>query len=369
MKKRFFLLTALTAFSAAAYLPGEQAGEIKELKWQKEWFSVAPLTDDEAKETPLRVVTILLTRADAAPDAAAMMERYRKEGIPCAIITPDAESDLKQFAAARPHSAIPMAWDKERKVSAKYLDGSRIFPASFVVDGKGIVLWRGESMDLPEMLQNWRAGKFSLKTQQKLAPLLLELESYLRGGRESEIRRLTREIFDLDPANAAALRMRLFMLENSGKAPEAWELLDSQIKLMPALPRLYFTALDIAARHGELREPLRALLPVFSKNVTDPAARDMMAWNLLNAFPEDAGMLGTAAELIANYNEDARSDGELGFHRMVQALIAYRLGRVDQAVTFQKQAAALIRRAGGTGDAEVRLEYYEKVRALQDKIK
>jgi len=299
-----------------------------------------------------------------------MLERFGKDGIPCSLITPDTEADLKHFAASRPASKLSMAWDRDRKLTSDYLDGSRILPLAFVVDAKGIILWRGELMDLPEMLQQWRAGKFSLETQQKLSSLLRELESYLRGGRESDMRRLTSAIFDIDPGNAAALRMRIFTLENAGRSLEAWELLDSQIRKVPALPRLYFTALDIASRNGELRERFRAVLPTFSRHVADPAAKDMMAWNLLNGFPQDAEMLESAAMLIAGQDEAARTDGEVGFHRMIQAMISYRLGRVDQAEQYQKQAVALMHRAGAVNaDATAQLEYYERVRELQKKIK
>jgi hypothetical protein len=135
-----------------------------------------------------------------------------------------------------------------------------IFPAAFLMDESGLILWRGEAVDLPEAAEQQLAGKLDVALQKKTVPMVDKMQQHMRDGNMFKVLSSAREILNIDPANASALRMAVFAADTLNQSTTAWNLTMQVMKKRPDLPRIYFTALDMAMRRAEIRKQLPQLM-------------------------------------------------------------------------------------------------------------
>ena len=363
------LLAAAGTSPLFALRPGENALELNKINWLRGGISLAP-EPDSAAASP-RIVVFVLTRGTTAPETFAMLRNLssRHPGLRTAVITPDPAADAEALLRRINPGSVAFGLDSERAITPQYMAGSLFYPTAFLIASDGRIIWRGEAVDLPEALQSYFAGKLDLKLQTRLSPLLEELQTLIRDSNDIKMRRLTDEILELDPANPAALRIRIFTLENTGRQTDAWQLLTREISRSPQVPRLYFTALDLATRYPVLRPELPAVLKQFASKVTAFDSRNLMAWSLLNALPGDGTALTAAAELCRGLSDAGLSAPETASLHATRALLAYRLGRPDQALAEQQQAIRLLGNRSGTELAAFREReaFYRTVLELRDR--
>ncbi|MBQ7695809.1 MAG: hypothetical protein IJT50_11885 [Lentisphaeria bacterium] len=351
--KRLFLLLLLVlgALDLAALRTGDKAVELPRLKFINGVQTPLALP---LKQNVLRVVTFVLTRARGAEGTVGMLaaiDRGYRGKVRQIVVTPDPESDALSLKDVLRNSGVAFALDSSRRITMQYMAGSLLYPKSFVIDPDGVIIWCGETVDLGEMLQEYFAGTFDRKAEEKIAPMLEELQTLLRETSEPKMRALSNKIFALSPAHPGALRIRLFALENSSRIPQAWELLEERLKAAPRTGRLYFTAIDFISRYAYFRPRLAGVLKNFSAQVKDPGARCAMAWELLRRFQYDLTALESACRLLG---DTPPPGGELRLlWYAAKARTAYLTGDLDGAVKFQKSAS----RPGQGKDPM--LEYFE----------
>ena len=359
MKKiSLFLFVFLAAFQLAALRCGDKAAELPRLKY----ISGRPVKVAAARNADdLRIVTFILTRAGNTGSSVAMLsaldQMYRGK-IFQTIITPDPESDAMTIVPMLKNTNVSLAVDSGRRITMQYMAGSLLYPKSFVIDRSGNIIWAGESIDLSEMLQEFFAGTFDGEKEKKLAPMLEEMQSVLREGNERKMKKLCDRIFEISPAHPGALRMRLFSLENSGRMPAAWDLLEQRITAVPAKGRLYFTAVDFISRYRYFNPKLGQILKNFDRHVKDQTLRTSLAWELLNRFQFDITALVFADRLLGS---EAPAESE--FRRMwyaSRARVACLTGDIEGAIRFQKQCAI-------PGRRDPMLEYFEGAARLRSK--
>ena len=247
-----------------------------------------------------------------------------------------------RLLAAFPEFSLPFGVDEKRTLTAKYMNGSLLYPMAFVIDPEGKVIWNGEAVDLGEMLEAWRTRRFDAALQRRISPQLDELQTLLRANNDRRMKQVTAAILKSDPGNAAALRLRTFALENSGRAGEAWQLILSQIEKRPRLVRLYFSALDLAGRHPELGSRAAEIAERYSKAVNgDPDADNLMSYLLLNRRPEDPAALRAAQQLLRRAVASLPREASPALRASVtttRALLEWRLGRPETAWKLQQEA-------------------------------
>jgi len=350
-------LLALMPISLPALHPGHSAAPLSGIRW----INGNPLDTARQKEAnlpELRAVVFLHCRAVAADDTARMLEKLQRDcggKLKIAIITPDPEADAEAFAARHSSSPAAVGVDHARNITPVYMEGSLLYPQAFLIDRSGKIMWRGEAIDLGEAVKEALNGAVSISREAKISRLMEELQILMRDNRDNYQGRVVQQIFDLDPDNPAALRMRLFTLENTGRSREAKKLIDERINTVPGSARLYFTALDFAARHGAESTDLRRLLTRFNQNITDADTRISMAWLLLERFPMDAAMLKEAAQII----NQVKSNSPAYF--ATRSMLYFRTGRIAGALADQEQAVKLLRQSGDKASAdraEAMAEYY-----------
>ena len=284
--KKFWMMT-LAAATAAAALPayalrsGDPVQELN-VKWvQGTPLALLPPAKPQPNEPRLKAAVFFLTRAANRDETLTLLNNLRRSyagPLRLAAVTPDSEADVREMLKARPDFTLPLGVDQKRQLTANYMNGSMLYPMAFVTDDSGRIIWSGELVDLGEMVQNYLEGNFDASRQKKLAPLLDELQTLLRENNDRRMKMVTNSILKIDPGNAAALRIRLFVLENSGRLDEAWQLIDSQLRQQPKLERLYFAALDLAMRHPELAGRIPALLAAYRSAIAgNPDSDNLMA--------------------------------------------------------------------------------------------
>ncbi len=357
-----------------ALRPGNPAQELN-LKWVQ-GTGISGLPASGAKTKILNVVVFLQTRASNCDESLNLLnnlhENYLK-GVRIAVAAPDSVEDVQAMLKRRPDFRLSVGVDQERKITATYMSGSILYPMAFVIDDSGSILWNGELVDLEEMIRSYLDGSFDLERQKKLAPLMDELQTLLRQVNDRRLKNVVDSILKIDPGNAAALRIRLFALESTGRLEEAWQLIDSQIKGRPTLARLYFAALDLASRYPTASERIPTLLNDYSVSILDdPRSDNLMAWTLLSRFQNDTNALRTAVTLAKRAEMQLKKDAPIGLRASVlstRSLVSYRLGKVSDAIRLEQEALELWKKAqmfGYVASSQGRLEYYRVVMALSE---
>ena len=137
------------------------------------------------------------------------------------------------------------------------------------------------------------------------------------------------------------MRMGLFVLENTGRAAEGWNIIREQLTAVPQKARLYYTALDYLSRHPVFAEELPEITKIFLDNINDADACDYLTWHLLSRFNFDSRALTAAVRIYekgrAETRQTRRSSAALAGHTASGALLAARLGNFTKAIELQHQ--------------------------------
>jgi len=367
--KRIFaaFLLALPLIPLFALRSGDKMQRLADIKWLRGTAPAAAVRD-EAGHEKYRILVFLLTHTPNSPDMLMLLDGLsrRSDVAGVAVITPDPVNDAEALLARLPRLGISFGADRERKTTSAYMAGSILYPMAFVVDSRDRIVWNGEVVDLPEFLDSPEKVRDDASRQGKIAKKIDELQALMRDNESRKMRLLAEEIFSLDPGNAAALRMILFVFENSGRISEAWRIVSGQLAAAPEKARIHYAALDLVSRHPELRRELPGLIERFCKSVKTPDAYDIMVWTLLDRFTFDQAALTGAVRLYEAGSRLApagsRSPASAAGHCAAGALLAARLGNFARAVELQREAARRWRAAGnlsGAAEAGKIADYFD----------
>lgn len=374
MKRYLVFLAFVMVLPLAALRPGDRVAEpASRVKWLNcTPFKLGPLSGEEKNLLPpYRALVFMFTRSDSSDRLIRILEHTRlanRGKLLVAVVTPDAEYDAKLFMKRHPDVRVRMIIDSERKVTPLFMAGSMLYPMAFLYDADGKILWSGEAVDLPEMMESAVNGRIDAARQRKIALLLDEMQQRMRTGEERPLRQTAEKIFSLDPANPSALRMRLFSLENQGNISGAWELVNARIKAAPGKLRLYYTAIDLMRRHRELQKMLPQLTEQFVKSASTPGELIAFGEALLMNFPENASAVESVVKIISDKApfSDLPPLEKAQYH-LLCARVRYILGNLDAAVTNMQRALDIYRsrrHRAGINAASAQLEFYRKLKTL-----
>ena len=376
MKRIFFLLFTVAVMPLWALRPGDKVGKVDfRLKWiDCTPFEIGEVSKEKKAMLPqLRTLVFMFTRSESSNQIIRMLEQLRlqhRHNLLIGVITPDPEHEAKIFRKAHPDVRVRFAVDSERKLTPLFMAGSMLFPMAFVYDADGTVLWNGEAVDLPEAVENILKRKNDVKRQREVSLLLDDMQQRMRSGEFRPLNQCAEKIFKLDPANPSALRMILFVLENSGDPAAAWALLNRRIEAVPGTLRLYYTAVDMMRRYPQLRRNIGPIADKFYRNSTSAGDRITFSENLLLNFAGDVNVL----EVIQNQLSVKDFDKNLtvldkGRFYMAFARLRYLLGDLEGALAYQQKSvdafAASNARHPARDIALVQLKFYHKLKELR----
>ena len=363
-KNLLFLLAVLAAVPAMALRCGDDAEEPLRVRWYCGNSFRFACPDTPENRSRLSVAVFLLCRAPQAAPTVQMLNTLAAkygEKINIAVITPDPADDLKALLAAVPAKGISAGVDEERKLTANFMAGSPLFPMAFVSDFSGKLLWSGEAVDLGETVSRCFAGTFNTSAAQKISPMLDELHVCMRNNDDRKMNNIVQDILSLDPGNAAALRLRLFSLEQRGRPLEAWQLIYGELQRAPGIARLYFTGLDLILSNRQLGGFLEKLLVSFAENITDTEHRALMAYTLCERTSFNFTALKMAERLLKDIDYGKLPTPVDALVYSAKAAAAYRFCKLADAVKFQKMSVESWKRSGSEPNirnAQSRLDYF-----------
>lgn len=367
------LIGLLTPSIARALRSGDDAAELKVDFVANGPVALTPPSVDKRYADRLKVLVIFRTEGASSQDLLQMLQelRLRYPRVTFVALTSDPRELAMRFYERMPNPDFTTAVDTDGKDVRQYMAGSMIYPAAFVIDYRGRIIWNGEAIDLPEMLEEFYTGKFDEDKAAKVSPLLDDLQSRMRSGEDRMADFAVRKVLAVDPANSAALRLRLFMLENSNRVTAAWNLLADQLRANPKERKFYLMQLDLALRHAQFAPQIGALTQLYLKHIAaDPASDAALAWILLTRAPFDSMALSVSGTLV-NRALAAEEKGEPTLATAevwnCAALYASRIGKLTLACEYQKKTIALLKKLAPhrAAAAQEQLKYYETAVSLE----
>ena len=371
----FFLLFYVCTLSALRC--GDDIVELSGVKWLRGTPQTLVLRHNKEGKREYRIVVFMLTNTANSSQTLRILDqlaqRYAKM-IQISVITPDSEQDANNLLEKIHTKNLSFGVDSKRALTFRYMGGSMLFPMAFVAGQMRTIEWSGEAIDLPELLEEAEKNPIDTDKYEKISPLLDELQMLLQSRDNRKMRLTASRIFRVDPGNAAALRMRLFYLENTSRSKEAWETLSGQLAAVPGKARLYHTALDMISRYPHLAGELTAVTDKFLKHINNPDSCDYMTWQLLDRFNFNADALKAAVKIYEKSRIESkkqkRSPAACAGHFSTGALLASKLGNLSKAIELQQKSAAIWKKGNNPNAAEEarkNAEYFDLCRKTRVK--
>ena len=358
LKKICILLAVLSLGNLAALSVGDKALELKSKYYNGKVFKAGFYMVDTKNQNKLKVLVFARLLAGDFLNSDALIENIgSRKGVSLAFATP-MEAEIEIFMKQKPGFKYPLLFD--RNAHDKYMEKNIIYPYAFVINYENKIIWDGELMDLPSMLDKFEAGKYDIEKGRRINRYLRDMQNAMRSGSEYQLDRAAREILAIDPGNPGCLRLRLFAFENTNRIEEAWKFLDEFRRKNPQEKYLYMLQIDMGARYPVFSEQAAMVGREFLKHkLGTNDDRLMLAWMFLSQYNFNVDAVECGEELLASLNVanfDKVPAMKSLFYR-AEALAFYKRGKIAEAADKQKLSCDIL------PSAENRriLEYYQKL--------
>ena len=371
MKKLLWMiaLAFLAATELLALDPGAKAPKLS----VKEWVKNGPVKIADGKGKNVYVIEFWATWCPpcrmSIPHLSKLQKEYKDKGLVVVAISTEDLETVKKFVSQQKDMDYSVGVDNNEETTKAYMEGVSGIPTAFVVNKKGIVIWRGHPMNLDTILPKVFSGKFDLSANQKLFKLQAQLKLAMQQRNVADLTRLSEAILDIDPADQTALQIRMALFMQQGKAEELVFFLNKQIKKNPDNQQLYFTKLNLLM---EIKPELVAkcaeeIIKAFGQN---SKTLNRLAWTLVDTGKFTNQPLGVALKAAEKAVELAQKNDkrELAANLDTLARCYYAVGRLDKALKTQERSVKV---ASGTGEEvilEKTLEFYRKIAAIAKKL-
>ena len=382
MNKTILVLSLL----AICLLPGFQSQALEEneappLKLSK-WLMNGPVKiefDKKDKDADKKLFVIEFwgtwssTSRDAIPLLMYLQKKYRDKGLKIIAVTREDENTIAKFIESNPTINYGIALDDQSISTLTYMGESRIFPKVFIIGNGNQIIWSGEAIDLPTILDKFYNGRFSQSKQREISKLNQELQIAMLQSKNDLVRSIAQRILEIDIEDGFAFRTMMFAYENDEKRDEAIQFLSKMINDNPKISRFNFIKIDFIARYPAFTQELLPTAEKFLINFADnPDELNNLAWSLVDRFPYLPGTLELAwkaADKACNAVEKNGTDEQKSACFNTLALIYYKCGMLQKAIGTQKKVSSLLKdNAAVQKSSAVALAYYESALKLQQQI-
>ncbi len=308
--------------------------------------------------------------ARAVPLMAQLQKKYREQGLQIIAVSRDPEEKIQHFLKAHPKINYAVGMDDQSLTTLTYLGDSRMLPRIFLINIDNKIIWDGEPVDLPDVLDLFYRGKLDISKQSKISKLREELEVFVRRNELKSVETVSNKIFAIDPANGPAFRMRLFMYETAATPAAAIKFINERLRKTPDVAGIYFAKLDFAVRYQEYQSEAPAIGKAFLNHFNNNAMRlNEMAYTLLSEFPFLPGVLSVAEQCVSRAQKIASpQDSELYASVLnTRALLLYRIGLPEKALKIQQQVNTMFQEKNALEASRQAEQLYREAIELQQK--
>ncbi len=373
------MICLLFAFNAHALESGIDAPELKLSKWimngpVKIEFDKKDVNADKKVFAVEFWGTWSSASRNAVPLLVYLQKKFRDKGLKVIAVTREDESAVNKFIESNPNINYGVVLDEKSVSTLTYMGESRLFPKVFLIGNGNKIMWSGEVIDLPWVLDKFYAGRFDQSKQREISKLSQEIQVALLESKNDTVRSLAQRVLEIDPEDGFAMRTVMFAYESDEKADEAISFLSKMITENPKLFRIYFVKLDFITRYPAFSKELLPLSEAFITNFPDnPEELNNLAWMLVERFPYFPGTLELAWKAVGKAYaavEKNGTDEQKSACLNTMALIYYKCGMLPQAIDAQKKVSALLKdNAAVQKNSSIALDYYERALKLQQQIK
>lgn len=374
-----FVICMLSAFNVKALESGIDAPELKFSKWLMNG-PVKIEFDKKDANVDKKVFAVMFwgtwssASRNAVPLLVYLQKKFRDKGLKIIAVTREDEPVVAGFLETTPNINYGVVLDDKSISTLTYMGESRLFPKVFLIGNGNKIMWSGEVIDLPAVLDKFYAGRFDQSKQRELSKLSQEIQTALMESKNDIVRSLAQRVLDIDPEDGFAMRTVMFAYESDEQADQAIRFLSKMIQENPKLFRIYFVKLDFIARYPAFAQELLPLAESFIANFPDNTEElNNLAWMLVDRFPYFPGTLelawkaaGKACAIADKNGTDEQKSACLN----TMALIYYKCGMLPQAIDTQKKVSALLKNnAEVQKNSAAALDYYARALKLQQQIK
>lgn len=372
---------------AVCLLPGfrshasEPDGEAPALKLSK-WLMNGPVKiefDKKDKDADKKLFAIVFwgtwsgASRDAVPLLIYLQKKYRSQGLKIIAVSREDENAVTRFIESNPTINYGIALDDQSVSTLSYMGENRIFPKVFIIGNGNQIIWSGEAIDLPAVLDKFYTGRFSYSKQREISKLSQELQIAMLQSKNEMVRSIAQRILEIDSEDGFAFRTMMFAYESDEKTDEAIQFLSKMIKDNPKISRFNFIKIDFIARYPVFTKELLPMAETFLTNFADnPDELNNLAWALTDRFPYLPGTLELAwkaADKACKAVEKNGADEQKSACLNTLALIYYKCGMLQKAIDAQKKVSSLLKdNATVQKNSAASLAYYESALKLQQQL-
>ncbi len=367
----------------SAVKPGDAAPDISGLEWLRGTFPQPPAGQNYGPG--LTVVTCLLSSDRASilsiPVISGVNDKYSRSGVFVVVVSKEDPEALNKFLEGDGKlGGHAVARDPSGRIVDTFHGEDPRVPLSLVIGNDGKVVWRGHPMQMETVLRKILADNFDLKAQERIFALHLKLQQAINDDRIREAVAISENILSLDPADDIAMRIRLFVFENTNDLEGANKFIETLSINNPQTYQLYMVKLDILlgtdASGDQIKDFSKDTVAKFADN---PEALQNLAWLMLNRVPVPRTPLMEAtfaAKRAVELLEKDESSDLLDLSRALTTLARahYLSASPELAAEKQKEALTAIelhpaKPQNLLKDAKETLDFYLTLAAIKNELK
>ena len=364
-KKIFAFAVLLMLADVFAFGIGDNALELKTKYYNRKVFKTRFYVVDTKNQQKLKVLVFADLLGDDFPRNEMLLDNIAaRKGVSVGLAA-RSESEIFAFMKNRPDFKYSLMFDREGM--AKYMERNIILPYAFVINYQNKIIWCGELIDLPAMLDKFADNKYDIEKNRKISRKLAEMQNAMRIGSEYQLDRAARDIMEIEPGNLSCLRMRLFSFENTNRIDEAWAFLEEFKNKNPQEKNFYLLQIDMGARYPVFAQRAAAAgAALVRRNLGSDEERLLAAWMFVSSYNFSLEALQSAEALLKSVEKsfntekyDKNTAVNCSLFKRALALLYYKRCNLPSAIKEQRAAYEISK----TENNLQILKYYEGLMA------
>lgn len=307
---------------------------------------------------------------EAVPKINAMAAKYGAQNVAFLAIGSDDPATLRKSKNFADYN-VPVAADDMVRTADRYLRASDRLPTDVIVGKDGKVLWIGPSAALEGALTAVLDGTYNFEEAVDFDRFDREMTAAIQKNDHAAALALLDGRLKKRPDDVELIAGRCNLLARQLQQPEKAQVdLDAAIARLPKEFKLRETKINLLRFTNSTGKPVAETYSAIARDFADrPMLLVQLAENLMRQ-PVGEFQLGSVYVLTRAAYENGKFAGnrEKGRAAAAYARSYYYVGKLDEAIKYQKIAFSLLKGTPDEKRATTDLSYYHTARQVADDI-